>query len=415
MNKVRNKFVLYAMLSVFALLTVLLGIINGINFTMASADADFLTQMISERYSSLGERDPGNRGNNASNAAETSDTPRSVEKVRIGPMGPKSPDVTSSLRYFTFSFDKDGKAERISFLISAVSVSEAEDWARSLLNEGSSGWTKGTYRYKVYTKGKHTFVTVIDQGRELLPSYRILIISVCGELVGLALSFTVLMLVGKKLFAPLEEADRKQKKFIANIENEFKIPLTVVNASTEMIEKESGSSDYTKAINRQIRKMTALVKDIGSLAIFEEQSDTVTKVDLSSTLSCIIDYSKPKFSEKKISLDIDIDDGITIDSSDQAIKKMFTELVENAVKYSLSKASFSLKKENERITLIQTNDTELPNGSIDQIFDRFTVLENASKDSVGLGLSHVKDIVKEHNGRITAKVNDKLFTLRIAL
>ena len=43
MNKAGKRFVLYALASVFVMLVVLLGIINGINFTMASEDADRLS------------------------------------------------------------------------------------------------------------------------------------------------------------------------------------------------------------------------------------------------------------------------------------------------------------------------------------------------------------------------------------
>ena len=46
-DKVRKKFVLYAELSVFILLTVLLSVINVINFTMVAEDADHVTEAIS--------------------------------------------------------------------------------------------------------------------------------------------------------------------------------------------------------------------------------------------------------------------------------------------------------------------------------------------------------------------------------
>lgn len=419
MNKVRKKFVWYAMLALFALLTVMLSIINGINFTMASNDADMITQTLCEKHGAF----PENKPSKSPGSTNTPDTP--LEKKnnftgtggsgRMGPMGPDSPEMNSSVRYFTYSFDENGNAKKVAFQISAVEEEEAVSWARSLLNE-DTGWTRGTYRYRVYTENDKTYVTVIDQGRELLPSYRILIISICGEIVGLVLSFIVLRLVGKKLFKPLEEADGKQKKFIANIENEFKIPLTIINANTEIIEKENGSSDYTKSINRQVKKMIALVKDIGSLAIFEDKDITLTKVNLSSTLSALLDYSKTKFEEKDIKLNFDIDSDIIIDGEEEAIKKLLSELIKNSLKYSVSKSEFTLKKEKDRILITQTNDTSLPSGSIDQIFDRFTILGNAENtEAIGLGLSKVKDIAKAHNGRVSAKVSDGLFVLKIAL
>ena len=233
MNKVRKKFVLYAMISLFALLTVMLTIINGINFTMASSDADMITQSLADQKgyfrNGSGSRSGGAKEkkktespdsptgipqdqNSGGNTSGASNPGRNSEPNGMGPMGPGSPEMDFSLRYFTFAFDSRGNPETVAFQISAVDEDEALEWAESLKNE-STGWTRGTYRYRVYQTGKKTFVTVIDQGRELLPSYRILIISVCGEILGLLASFTILRLVGKKLFRPLEEADRKQKCF----------------------------------------------------------------------------------------------------------------------------------------------------------------------------------------------------------
>ena len=186
------------MLSVFALLTVLLSIINGVNFTMAGNDADMLTQMISDRHGAFSDReDRGQKKKNADHATSDNAQPafegKFGEPHGIGPMGPSSPDMNSSLRYFTYAFDKKGNSEKISFKLSAVTEEEAEAWAKTLSSSAvdSTGWTRGTYRYRVYKEGKRTYITVIDQGRELLPSYRILIISIFGEILGLLISFFV--------------------------------------------------------------------------------------------------------------------------------------------------------------------------------------------------------------------------------
>lgn len=403
MKKVRKKFVLYAMLAMFVLITVLMVVINGINFTMASEDADEITQMIANEHGSFKKANHQKNNNPADDGK------------RMGPMGPDSPEMNASLRYFTYSFDKDNKAELVAYQISAVSEEDAEEWARKLMNE-HIGWTRMTYRYRVYKDDGKTYVTVIDQGRELLPSYRILIISVCGEVLVLIVSLLLLGFVGKRLFEPLEEADRKQKKFIANVESEFKLPLTIINANTEIMEKENGQSDYTKSINRQIKKMTKLVKDLGSLAIFNEKDMTISNVNLSNLFNYAIDYKKDKFAEKKIELQYDITSDIIINGDEEAIKKVFAELIDNSLKFAVTNAAFSLTKQNERVIIKQTNDTNLQNGSIDQVFDRFSTLDNAqNKEGMGLGLPYVKDIIKAHNGRVSAKVNNGIFILQIDL
>ena len=117
----------------------------------------------------------------------------------MGPMGPESPEMNASMRYFTYAFDSDGNAEQIAYQISAVTEEEAESWAESLADE-KMGWTRGTYRYRVYEHKDKTYVTVIDQGRELLPSFRILSICVCGEVLVLILCWK--SVIGKTVDSP---------------------------------------------------------------------------------------------------------------------------------------------------------------------------------------------------------------------
>ncbi len=426
MDKVRSKIVLYSLASVFVLLTAILAVINGLNFTMAADDADKITQTIADRHGSF-EGGTGVEGQkkNPAERAETKDIPDSGDKaVRgteghpkgMGPMGPQSPETNKSVRYFTYMFYKDGRAKNIVYNISAVDQYDAYYWAESLLNENPTGWTNGTYRYRVYKYKDRTYVTIIDQGRELFPSYRILVISVIGELAGLIISFFVLQIISKKLIRPLEDADRKQRQFIANVESDFKLPLTIINANTELIEKENGVSDETSSINRQVRRMTSLVKDLRTLSFINYEGDTVREFDLSDMMISVIDGRREKFREHNIDLTMDIEDNITIQGDVERIRRVIRELADNSLMFAKSRAKFRLVRENERVKIIQTNDTQLPAGSLDIIFDRFVTLDNAdTSDTAGLGLSFVKDTVKAMGGRVGAEVKDGEFNLTIAL
>ena len=301
--------------------------------------------------------------------------------------------------------------------MSSYSEEEAKKWAESLINNASpTGWTNTTYRYRIFEDNGVKMVTVIDEGRELYTSYRILIISLVGGAVMLLLGLLFLHFLGKRLFKPLEESDRKQKQFISGIESSFKMPLTIISANTEYIERQNGPTSQTDIINNQVRKMNSLVKDLGSLTIFDEQEKTETRMNLSDTLIRIIDTRREAFEERKIQTELDIDPDIIIDADDQAIKKAFAEIADNSIEFSLTKAVFELKKNNDRIRICIKNDTDLPNGTYDQVFDRFTKLKNAeNKEGRGLGLSYVKDVFHAHNARVSARVSDGSFIIRIDL
>ena len=407
MNKAEKKFRLYAILVIFVLLTLLLAVINGVNFTMAADDADEITQRIADRQGAFA---------HSENAAV--DLPPQQPEGRafgMGPMGPDSPEVNASIRYFTIAFSEKGKqVETVAFHISAVTESEAQDWASGLLKE-KTGWTKGTYRYRIYKNQDVTYVTVIDQGRELLPSFRILIISAVGELLCLAIGWFVLLGIGKKIYAPIEEADRKQKNFMKSANREFRLPLTIISANTELAERKHGSDEQTRSTRRQISKLNELIEKLGTLSIFDDENDAPAEVPVSELLRDALNCKAEDFSSRGLSLTADIMPDILLSANPEAIKRMLDELIDNALKFSLTRVHFTLKKENGYVSLVTQNDTSLPDGPAEQIFDRFTVLENADGNSAGLGLSYVKEIVSAQKGRVLATVSGGMFTLRITL
>ncbi|MBR3639990.1 MAG: HAMP domain-containing histidine kinase [Clostridia bacterium] len=409
MNKAEKKFRLYAILVIFVLLTTLLAVINGVNFTMVASDADMLTQTLADRQGSFERKD-----NAPEDRQFQPDQPREKD-FRMGPMGPDSPEMNESLRYFTVAFSGKGeKVETVAFHISAVTEEEAGEWASGLIKQ-NTGWTRGTYRYRVYKDRGTVYVTVIDQGRELLPSFRILIISAIGEVLVLLIGWFVLLAIGRNIYAPLEEADRKQKIFIANANRECRIPLTVIEGNTELTERKYGPDDQTRSTHRQVAKMNELVDKLGSVGIFDEEKMSAAEISLSEVLAAALDREKADFSSRGIELTADIAPDVKVKADPEGMSKLTDELVGNALKFALTKAHFKLKNENGVILIQAQNDTDLPDGPADQAFDRFTTLQNAKEGDAGLGLSYVKQAVKAHNGRASAAVSDGIFTLCITL
>ena len=141
------------------------------------------------------------------------------------------------------------------------------------------------------------------------------------------------------------------------------------------------------------------------------------EVPVSEFLSAVLDRASAHFSERGIELTTDIASDVRLKADPEAMKQMLDELTLNTLKFALTKAEFSLKSENGHVLLEIRNDAALPDGPANQVFDRFTVLENAkdAENGAGLGLAYVKAIVKAHNGRADAAVSGGFFTLRITL
>ena len=390
MNKAEKKFVLFAVLAVFVSVTLLLAVINIVTFTMAARDADRITEEISKNKGRFPGGAPFDLGS-------------------FGPMGPSSPEMNESLRDFTVTFDSDGKGKVTAYHISAVTEEEAVSWAESLKNE-STGWTKGSYRYRVYRDGKKTVVIVIDQGREMISCYRILLISLIGDFVMVLISFIVLSLIGRKLFAPLEEADRNEKRFREQVKQDFKVPLTVISANTELIDRQHGSSDETAAIRNEVKRMNGLIGGLGAGTVFEAEEK---RANLSEIAEEKAKEALSAFEAAGKTLETKIEDGITAPVDGNSFGEIVMELLKNMREYAKTGGTLILKKEGERITLQTDNDTDLPDGPADHAFDRNTVLENGT--GLGAGLANVKDAVKAANGRARAEVREQRFIVTISL
>lgn len=83
-----------------------------------------------------------------------------------------------------------------------------------------------------------------------------------------------------------------------------------------------------------------------------------------------------------------------------ALNRIFSNLIENAIKYSNGDFCVELNDKGE-ITMSNMA-SELSTVEVSMLFDRFYTVENAKK-STGLGLSIVKILVEQVGGTIYAK------------
>jgi signal transduction histidine kinase len=92
------------------------------------------------------------------------------------------------------------------------------------------------------------------------------------------------------------------------------------------------------------------------------------------------------------------------------MKTVFTNLLENAVKYSVDDPKISVRLKNSMPAraevFIKDNGIGIERGDLKRVFKRFYRVSNAStkeKKGTGLGLSIVKSIIEKHGGRVRAE------------
>ena len=402
LKKLRLKFIITAISSVAIFLGVILMIVNLINYSNVADRADMVTSKLIEEGGKF----------NPEFKPDENFVPKDFDEERK--------EMRFDTRYFSVKLTKKG--EIIDTNINTISYTEAEaqEFALSVYEKyGKTGWL-GDFRYRVSEKTDGEIIVVAaDFSRELAPSRTVLYTSLIVFGAGLLLSLIFLIGISNIVINPVKDAIEKQKEFISNASHELKTPLTVISTNNELLEIAHGESEETDTISRQVRKLSMLVKSLNNLANIDEINKLVEfeKINLSNLLTDSAEPFKELFSKDGKELSLNIEKNIEYRGNEAYLKELISIILENAYKYTKTKAELSLKLEENRITILEKNDGEdIKDGDLDEIFERFYRSDDVRAKAIegsGLGLSIAKEIVSLHGGRIKAKGEDSNFVIKV--
>ncbi len=219
---------------------------------------------------------------------------------------------------------------------------------------------------------------------------------------------------------PVNESFEKQKQFIADASHELKTPVSVILASSEALEENPKEKKWINNIKNESDRMNLLIADLLELAS-SEHMENIEFVDgnLSKTVELSVLTFEVKAFEKNIKLEYEIEENITFKMNENSIKQLVEILLDNAIKHSYAGENIyvSLKKSGNSIELIVENKgDEIPKGEEEKIFERFYRVDksrNRKESRYGLGLAIAKNIVQNHNGKISAISNNNITTFKV--
>lgn len=464
-RKLRIRLILLTMLAVLLVMVIMIGGINFSNYRQVVMESDDILELLMRNGGAFDEPGrgsgpkgglppmPGMNGDDTNTDIETmiivdnKDTHSGrrsfmwFHEDRID-----SPELAYETRYFTVLFDSSEKAVFVDTgRISAISASEAVDYAsKALHRKGSSGFI-GDYRYLVGEPDENNCRMVIfrDCGIGLQSFRNFRNISIFVSVLCLAGVGILVFLASGRIVRPVAESYEKQKRFITDAGHEIKTPLAIITADAEVLEmelegdgKSTGSSSEEDAaassgnewltdIKTQTKRLSELTQDLISLSKMEETSTMLEMKDLD--MSSIIKSQTGSFgavaTASNKTIRTNIEDGIHIQGDKKSIESLLSIVLDNAVKYCPENGHIEITairyKKGAKIEV--TNDTEetLSPEECKNMFERFyrtDASRNSETGGHGIGLSMAKAIVSKHKGRIAAASgSDKKLTITIQL
>lgn len=206
-----------------------------------------------------------------------------------------------------------------------------------------------------------------------------------------------------------ERVEKTRRDFIANVSHELRTPLTSVQGYAEtLLEADSMNREFLEIIRRNACRMSRLTEDLLTLARVEsgEQKLVLAAVKANDLLCDAHSALSGMAQERGIELAIRDVPEAEVSADRDAIQQVFTNLIENAIKYAAEGKRIELgaiQSRNEIEFYVRDFGRGISSEHLPRLFERFYRVDKArSRESggTGLGLAIVKHIVLNHNGRV---------------
>ncbi|MBO5016982.1 MAG: HAMP domain-containing histidine kinase [Lachnospiraceae bacterium] len=227
----------------------------------------------------------------------------------------------------------------------------------------------------------------------------------------MAVFLGISIFLSRWVIRPVEQAWDQQRQFVADASHELKTPLAVIMANAELIQNEDTSETDRRSFSQNILSMTYQMRSLVENMLEMARVDNGTlkmkfyPVDFSQLVSDAALSFQLLFEEKGMGLQYAVQDGISLNGSEQHLYQLLDVLLDNALKYSSPCGTVHIQlNQSGRNCILSVSSPGEPISREDQknIFKRFYRADKARamNGSYGLGLAIAESIVEAHKGKI---------------
>jgi heavy metal sensor kinase len=211
-----------------------------------------------------------------------------------------------------------------------------------------------------------------------------------------------------EMLTRLDEAFRRERRFVADASHELRTPLAAMQAILSVMREERRTpEEYEQTLTdltEETDRLRTLVENLMLLARSDQQRTPVREpVNLSALLDSVTEGLRPLAEGKGLTLKSAIDEDLTLLGDEDALIRVFVNLLDNAMKYTGHGAITVAARRDGPSVQVSISDTGIGIAAehLPHVFERFYRVDAArSGQGAGLGLAIAQDLVRAHDGSI---------------
>lgn len=211
---------------------------------------------------------------------------------------------------------------------------------------------------------------------------------------------------------------QRQEAFLSNITHEMKSPLAAIKLHAQTLEG-SGlpARDLQRSVGfilQQVGRLETLVDNVleSSRLMARRRRPALEPIVLRDFFTAYFEEIRSAVEARGLRLDAQIQTAATIFGTEEGLRRIMTNLVENAVRFSSRGGEVRCRVQDHpshvRIE-VQDDGIGIPRQELTKVFDRFYQIGreiSERRGGTGLGLSIVAELVRDMNGRVKAVSQD---------
>lgn len=216
----------------------------------------------------------------------------------------------------------------------------------------------------------------------------------------------------------LKQEARFRRDFIGNLAHELRTPIFNMQGYLDTL-IEGGLEDptinysYLRQADKNLGRLTALVKDLDDIANIEAERETMkfARINLVDLIQEVFSLMQIRAKTKKIKLKFDksYDRPIWVSGDREKLIRVFSNLVLNAIYYGREKGYCQIlitDMSDKYLIEVKDDGIGVAETDLSRLFERFYRVDKSrsrNEGGTGLGLAIVKHIVESHSQQINVQ------------